>query len=142
DLLLVLVPLEEREVDDPAQFETVAVDEVQLLAGARARRAGEVHELLRVAGDEKGGVAIGKAQLPAQRLGALLADVLGNRSGAFELVAFLTPEDVAEARLAFALRPGIHAVAEGAAAAGLGGNGPDLGFRIVGQDVGENLEAG
>ena len=41
DLLLVLVPLEEREVDDPAQLEAVAVDEVQFLAGAGARGARE-----------------------------------------------------------------------------------------------------
>jgi hypothetical protein len=77
DLLLVLVPFVEREIDDPAQLEAVAIDEVQLLAGAGARRAREGVELLRVAGDEEAGVAVIEAELDADRLGALLADVLG-----------------------------------------------------------------
>ena len=37
------------------------------------------------------------------------ADVVGERTGA---LAALAPHDVAEARLALALRPGVHAVAE------------------------------
>ena len=69
------------------------------------------------------------------------ADVLGDRAGAFERVAFLAPEDVAEPRLALALRPAVHAVAEGAAAAGLGRNGPDLGLGVAGELAGEHLEA-
>src|SRR5690606_27121706 len=116
---LVLVPLVEGEVDDPAQLEAVAVDEVELFTGAGARGAREGHELLRVARNEEAGIAIAKAKLGADRLGALLADILGERAGAFQLVAFLAPKNVAEARLALALRPGVHAVAEGAAAAGL-----------------------
>src|SRR5690606_28873459 len=81
-------------------------------------------------------------ELDADRLGAFLADILGNRAGAFEPVAFLAPENVAEAGLALALSPGVHPVAEGAGAAGPGGNGPDLGLLVVGEDVGEYLEAG
>ena len=56
----------------------------------------ELVELLRIAGDEEGGVAVFEAELGADRLGAFLADVLGDRTGAFQLVAFLAPEDVAE----------------------------------------------
>src|SRR5690606_9831335 len=36
DLLLVLIPFVEREIDNPAKLETIAVDKVQLLAGAGA----------------------------------------------------------------------------------------------------------
>src|SRR5690606_25102582 len=96
DLLLVLGPLVEGEVDDPAAFEAVAVDEVQLLAGAGARLAREPVELRRVAGDEEAGVAVVETELRADRLGALLADVLGERAGALELLALLAPEDIAE----------------------------------------------
>ena len=87
DLLLFLAPFVEREVDDPAQLEAVAVDEVQFLAGAGAGFAGELVELGRIAGDEEAGVAVFEAELGADRFGALLADVLGERAGAFELVA-------------------------------------------------------
>ncbi len=57
DFLLVLVPLEEREVDDPAKREAVAVDQIQFLAGAGARRAREGDEFFRIAGDEERGIA-------------------------------------------------------------------------------------
>ena len=67
-------------------------------------------------------------------------DVLGERAGAALLA--LAPEDVAEARLALALRPGIHAVAEGAVAAGRRGDRPHLDLRVGGDLAGEDLEAG
>src|SRR5690606_1184893 len=104
DLLLVLVPLEEREVDDPAEFEAVAVDQVQLLADPGARFARELVELRGFAGDEEAGVAVVEAELGADRLGAFRTNVLGKRAGAFQRLAFTTPEDVAETRLAGRLR--------------------------------------
>ena len=115
DLLLFLVPFEHREIDDPAEIETILGDQVQLLADLGARGAGELDELLRLAGDEEHGVADLEAELIGDLLGALRADVLGERACAALLA--LAPEDVAEARLALALRPGIHAVAERAVAA-------------------------
>jgi len=141
-LLGVLVPFVERKVDDPAQLEPVAVDEVQFLAGAGAGVTGKAGEFGRIAGGEEAGVAILKPQLDADGFGALGADVLGDGAGAFEIVAFLAPEDVAQARLSLPLRPGIHPVAEGAGAAGLGGNGPDLDLGVIGDHAGEHLEAG
>ena len=138
-----LVPFVEREVDDPAQLEAVAVDEVQFLAGAGAGRTGEARRISSGSpATKKAASPSAEAELVADRLGALLADVLGDRAGAFDLFAFLAPEDIAQPRLALALRPGVHAVAEGAAAAGLGRDRPDLGLRVVGQDAGEHLEAG
>jgi hypothetical protein len=86
DLLFVLVPFVEREVDDPGEFEAVAVDQVEFLAGARARIAGKPGELFRVAGSKEAGVARLQAKLHADRLGALLADVLGDRAGALDPV--------------------------------------------------------
>ena len=91
------------------------------------------------AADEEHGVAVAEAELVADRLGALRADVLGDRAGAFAVVA---EEDVAEARLALALRPGIHAVAEGAVAAGRRRDRPDLDLGIGLDLAGEDLEAG
>ena len=49
DLLLLLVPLVHREIDDPAELEPVLVDEVELLADPVARLAGELVELRRPA---------------------------------------------------------------------------------------------
>ena len=54
---------------------------------------------------------------------------LAERPGA-ALLAF-APEDIAEAGLALALRPGIHAVAEGAVAALRRGDRPHRACRIV-----------
>lgn len=85
DLLFFLAPFEEREVDDPAKLEAVAIDEVQLVAGAGTRFAGKLVELGGIASDEEAGVAIVKTKLRADRVGALLADVLGKRAGALEL---------------------------------------------------------
>src|SRR5690606_22265866 len=96
----------------------------------------------RIAGGEEAGVAGLEAELQADRLGALLADILGDGAGAFDTVALLAPEDVAEARLAFALRPGIHPVAEGARAAGRRGNRPHRAVGVAVQDVCKDLESG
>src|SRR5690606_638740 len=112
-------PFVEWEVDDPAQLETVAVDEIQFLAGAGAGFPGKLVELRRIAGNEEAGVAFFQTELRADRLSALLADVLGERAGAFEHGAFLAPEDITEARLAGRLGPGVHTVAEGARTTGL-----------------------
>ena len=60
DLARVAVTLVEREVGDPAQLEPVAVDQVQLLADADARVAGEGGELLGIAGGEEHRVAAAK----------------------------------------------------------------------------------
>src|SRR5690606_21682817 len=62
-------------------------------------------------------------QLVADRLGALLAQVLGDRAGA-ALLAF-APEDVAETGLALALGPAVHLVAKSAAAAARRRDRPD-----------------
>src|SRR5690606_34107958 len=75
-----------------------------------------------------------------QRRGALRPEVLGNRPGAVFFA--LAPEDVAKAGLPFALRPGIHAIAERAIAAARRGDRPHLELRIVADLVGEDLEAG
>ena len=104
DLLFFLVPFVHREIDDPAEFEAVLGDQAELLADLGARGAGELDEILRLAGDEEAGVADAEASsLVGDLLGALGPDVLGERAGA-ALLAF-APEDVAEAGLALALRP-------------------------------------
>src|SRR5690606_34892214 len=119
-----------------------AVNEVQFLAGARAGSACEGGELLRIARHEERRVAIRKAELGTDRLGAFLADVLGDGAGAFQPLVFLAPDDVAKSRLSFALCPAVHAVAEGAGAARPGRNGPDFRLGIAGENIGENLEPG
>ena len=139
DLLLLLVPLVHREIDDPAEGELVLVDEPEVAADLLARGAGKGGELRRHAADEEDGVAVPEAELLADRVGALGADVLGDRPGALAVVA---EEDVAEAGLALALRPGVHAVAEGAVAAGRRRNRPDLDLGVGGDLAGEDLEAG
>ena len=103
DLLLLLVPLVHREVDDPAELEAVLGDEVELFADLGARRPGELHELIRPAGDEERRIADADAELLCDLLGALRPDVARQRTRA-ALFAF-APEDIAEAGLPLALRP-------------------------------------
>src|SRR5690606_32584826 len=91
DLFLVFVPLVERKVDNPAKLEPVAIDQVQLLASARAGGACKGSELFRIACRKEAGVAITQAKLLADGFGTLLADILGDRARAFQLVAFLAP---------------------------------------------------
>src|SRR5450830_1702940 len=85
---------------------------------------------------------IGKStiQQNSKRSLALRPDVLRQGTGAALLA--LAPEDITEARLALALRPGIHAVAERAVAALRRRDCPHAARGIVGENVGENLEAG
>ena len=58
------------------------------------------------------GIAHAETQLVADGIRALRPDVLGD--GASATLLALTPEDIAETRLALALRKGVHAVAESA----------------------------
>src|SRR6185437_2782876 len=101
DLLLLLVPLIHRKINDPAEFETVLCDQTKLFADLGARRPCEFHEVLGLAGDEERRIADTELELVGDLLGALRADVLGKRPGA-AFFAF-APEDISEARLAFAL---------------------------------------
>src|SRR5690606_1078452 len=99
DLLLFLVPLEHRKVDDPGEFEALGIDEPELGANARARRAGERGRFRGVAGNEEDGIALTDPELSADRLGPLGPDIPGDRSRAFEGAALAAEEDVAEAGL-------------------------------------------
>jgi hypothetical protein len=89
---------------------------------------------------KKHGIAHAELELVGYFFRAFRPDVLGERTGAALLA--LAPEDIAETGLAFALRPGIHAIAEGAVAALRRGNGPHLRRRIGIEDIGKDLEAG
>ncbi|OIQ68846.1 hypothetical protein GALL_495560 [mine drainage metagenome] len=138
DLLVFLVVLIHREVDDPGELEPFLVDQVQLLAELGAREPCELPEFVGIAGDEERRIAILQAKRGTNRGRPLRADVVGQRP---RTLAAPAPHDVSEARLAFALRPRIHPCAERAAAAARAGNGPDLIFRVF-QHPREHLEAG
>ncbi len=116
DLLVFLAPFEEREVDDPARARS---GRGRRGSAPRRPRCGLRRQTCRTwPGRRRRRSRRRPSSRPswrADRVGALLADVLGKRAGACELAVFLPPEDVAEARLAWLLRPGVHAVAEGAA---------------------------
>src|SRR5690348_3481621 len=127
DLLVFLVVLIHREVDDPGELEPVLVDQVQFLAEFGPRKAGKLPEFVGLAGNEERRVAFLQTELLTDRSGTFRPDVVRKRAGS--LAAF-APEDVAEARLALALRPGVHAVGERAAAAALGRNRPHLVLRV------------
>src|SRR6185312_9715184 len=135
DALLFLAPLVEREVDDPAELEPLGVHELELAADLRPRFACEAVHLFRPAEHEEDGVAFPQAELHADCLGTLRADVLGDGPCTFEpgfdrssrlhrRLDFAAPEDIGEPGLALSLRPAVHTVAKGAAAAALGGNCP------------------
>ena len=81
-----------------------------------------------------------RSELLARSLRCARPDILGDRAGAALLA--LAPEDVAEARLALALRPRVHAVAEGAVAAASAPGSPTPRASGRCEDAGEDLEAG
>ena len=103
DLLFFLVPLVHREIDDPAEFETVFGDQSKLFANLGARRAGKLDKGAGLAGDKETSIADPKLQLVGNLFGTLGSDVLCERAGA-ALFAF-TPENIAEPGLPLALRP-------------------------------------
>src|SRR5262245_59121877 len=125
DSFLLFIPLKHRKIDDPAELEAILGNKSELFANLRPRRAGKFDEILRLARNEEDGVADTELELVGELLRALRPDILGQRTGA----AFLpfTPEDIAKARLALSLSPGIHAIAEGSIAAFRGRNCPYLG---------------
>ena len=129
DLLVFLVPFVHREVDDPAEFEAVFVDQAavpRLRWCARRRRKSRIssdHRPQRTRHRRRRG----RAACGWPRCALRQCSWQSVRAIEF---ASLAEEDVAEARLAFALRPGIHPVAEGAAAAALGRDRPDLDFAV------------
>ena len=102
DLLLLLVPLVHREVDDPAEREAVLVDEPELrpirwrAAPAKAVNFAGTPQTKKTASPS---FSFNSLRIVS---GALRPDVLGDRPGALPVVA---EEDVAEAGLALALRP-------------------------------------
>ena len=114
DLLLLLVVLEHREVDDPAEPERALLDQVELLADASARRAGELGRFLFLARGEEDAVVGTEADRFGNAVHALFAVVLGDRAAPFAALA----GDVAEAGEAFAARPFVHVVEELAALLG------------------------
>src|SRR5215470_17500449 len=134
---LLLVPLIHREIDDPAELEAIGLGEPKLVADFDARLASKRSERLRRSRHKEHGIAIIEPDLLTDRLGPVRADVLGDGTCA---LAF-AKEDVAETRLAFALRPGIHTVAERAAAAALDRDRPDPRVDVHVEHAGEHLEA-
>ena len=109
--LLVLVILEHREIDDPAEAERALLDEVELLGDAGAREAGEPGRFGFLAGGEEDAVVGAKAHRLGERVHALGAVVLGDRAAPFAALA----GRIAESGEAFASRPFVHVVEEFAA---------------------------
>ena len=134
------IGLVHREVHDPAEGEAVPLDQVELLADDGARLGRDGLELRRLAAKKERGVADAEAELTAQRLGALGAEVLGERTGRLRRAALLAPEDVAHSRQALLLGEGVHAVAKAPRAAAGRRDGADLGSLLL-EDLGEDREA-
>ncbi len=107
DLLLLLVPLVHREVDDPAQLESVLVDQPQLRADPGARGTGELGGPGGLVGSEEDdvpGLRSGLGRDPRLDLGG---DELGDRP----LAAVRLEYDVAQAARAHVLaRPVVELV--------------------------------
>ena len=75
DLLVFLVPFVEREVDDPRERELIFLDELQLVADAVARDAGELIKVCRIARDEEDGIASLQAVLSTIEVAALAISI-------------------------------------------------------------------
>ena len=117
DLLGVFVVLEHREIDDPAEFVGVLLDQAQFGTDAGTGEPGQLGRLGFLAGGEETAIIRAKAERLIQRQHAFLAMVLGD--GAAELTALAG--DIAETGIAFAARPFVHVVEELAALFGRAG---------------------
>ena len=73
DLLLLLIPLVHRKIDDPAELEPVLIDQAKFVANFCPRRAGKFDKILRLAGDKEYCIAVFQAELRAELFGALWA---------------------------------------------------------------------
>ena len=118
DLLVVLVILVHREVDDPAEAEGALLDEAELLGDAGAGEAGEPRRLLFLAGGEEDAVVGPEAHRLGDAVHPLLAMVLGDRAAPLAALA----RRIAEAGKALAPRPFVHVVEELAALLGSAGS--------------------
>src|SRR5690348_7108491 len=121
DLAGFLVAFVHREIDDPTEFEDTVARQIEIAAEFDARGGGERPEYGGLAGDEEYGLAVLEAKLRPQTFGAFGAEIGGYRAGAIGTAE----EDVTHAGLTLALRPGIHAIAEGAIATARCWNRPD-----------------
>ena len=121
---------------------TVLVDELELLADLGARKASELGEFVRIAGDEKRGVA----RFQAERRGGsprcarapmLFASgprppapvALGSAASVRLVLRAIEEQDIAKPGLTLALRPCVHPIGESPLPSAGRGNRPDFVFR-------------
>ena len=140
DLAAFLIGLVHREIDDPSKGKPVLIGQAKLVTNHRARLAGNPLEDRRLAAKEKRRVALAKAKLKADRLGAFGADVLGQGACGLDTVFAVAPEDIAHAGQTLFLRECVHPVTELAAPAGGRGNGANFGALLL-QQLGEDRKA-
>jgi hypothetical protein len=96
DLLGFLVIFEHREIDDPAEFEFILVDQAKLFARPRTGGAGQLHGLGFLARGEEDAVVGPQAQLSDQLAGRLLAMILGDRAAKLAALGLSSDEVIAE----------------------------------------------
>src|SRR5262249_50924312 len=128
DLLLLFVPFVHGEVDNPAEIETVFRNESKFGTDLITRGPRELDEIARLSGNAEHRFSIVEPELRTHRSRSFRPDVLRHRPGAALLA--LTPEDISQTRLAFRLRPFVHAVAERTIAALRRRDSPNLDLRI------------
>ena len=138
DLLLVLVPLEHRKIDDPAELELLRIHQAKLRPHPCAGETCELVEGVRLTGGEEHRVADLQVHLLTEGFGPFRAKVLGDGPCA-ALLAF-PPKDVGEAGLTFALGPVVHPITESPRSASRRRDGPDLRLWSV-EDTREDTEA-
>src|SRR3546814_7734448 len=74
------VGLEHREVDDPAHFEFVGIDQIELFGDARARQPGKLHRDGFLARGEEQAVVGAEAEFGGKRVHLFRPMVLGDRA--------------------------------------------------------------
>ena len=113
DLAGGLVTLIHREVDNPGKAEDVLVDQPLLLADPHPRTAGQMCRRRLVGTGKEHRITIPDTRRKADLLGLFRPQRLGYRAARLAI----TIDDIAHAGRAFGLRPAVHPVRDGAAAA-------------------------
>ncbi len=108
DLLGVLVIFEHREIDDPAEFEPLGIDQTKLFADPRAGKTRKFRGLTLLTGSEEHAIIRAKTERLGKLRHTFVTMILGDRSTELAAPCALR----SQALQTFGLRPAVHIVEE------------------------------
>lgn len=140
DIIVVIVKLVEREIDNKRKLKKVEIEEIKLLEWEGEGIEWEFVEIGRKERKEEEGIEVLKENMIEDRLGEILEDIIGDRERELKIVELIEKEDIEKERMELDMRKGINEVEERYGEEGIGRNGKELEFWVVGDNVWEEIE--